>query len=183
MTRLWIEGKMVPVTLLALVPQEVIRYKTDEKDGYVAAVIGANKKTKNDKTSYESIVEFSSDESFADMFAQGATLTTDLLKDVEKVTIRGISKGKGFQGGMKRFGLAGGEQTHGSKFHRQIGSLGNRKPRRVQKGHPHAGHMGTDRTTIHNRPLLDIVTHDDEQFLVVKGSVPGARNSMVQVVL
>jgi large subunit ribosomal protein L3 len=55
--------------------------------------------------------------------------------------VRGVSKGKGFQGAMKRFNLSGGQKTHGSKFHRQIGSLGNRKPRRVQKGHPHAGRM------------------------------------------
>ncbi len=183
MTRLWIDDKMVPVTLLAVEPQEVIRYKTEEKDGYSAVVIGMNKKTKNDKTSYESIVEFASDDVFAEAFAQGTELTTDIFSDVKEVTVRGISQGKGFQGGMKRFGLKGGPKTHGSKFHRQIGSLGNRKPRRVQMGHPHAGHMGTDRVTVHHKPLLDIVTHDDKQFLVIKGSVPGAYNNTIQVVL
>lgn len=183
MTRLWIDDKMVPVTLLALESQEVIRYKTDEKDGYAAVVVGANKKTKNDKTSYKSVVEFAHDEAFAEAFAQGAALTSNLLADATSVTIKGISKGKGFQGGMKKFNLKGGEQTHGSKFHRQIGSLGNRKPRRVQKGHPHAGHMGTDAITLHNVVVLDIVSHDDGQFLVVKGSIPGAYNSTVQVVV
>ncbi|USN56513.1 MAG: 50S ribosomal protein L3 [Candidatus Peribacteria bacterium] len=183
MTRLWIDDKMVPVTLLALEPQEVIRYKTDEKDGYNAVVVGTNKKTKNDKTSYGSVIEFAHDQAFADAFAQGATITSDILSDVASVTIKGVSKGKGFQGGMKRFNLSGGEQTHGSKFHRWIGSMGNRKPRRVQKGHPHAGHMGTDAITLHNVAVLDMVTHDNTSFLIVKGSIPGAYNSTLQVVI
>ncbi len=90
------------------------------------------------------------------------------LKEWRKYHSLVPSKGKGFQGAVKRFHLAGGPKTHGSKFHRHVGSLGNRKPRRVQKGHPHAGHMGTDTVTLHNRPVAEIITVGDDKFIAVK---------------
>lgn len=180
MTRMWVDGNMVPVTLLAVLPQEVARYKTQETDGYSAVVIGVKK---DKKDTYATMTEFAYDDDFASSYEKGAAITVDLLKDHATVSLTGVSKGKGYQGGMKRYGLRGGPKTHGSKFHRQIGSMGNRKPRRVQKGHPHAGHMGGDRTTIHKRPVIDIINHEGTDFVVVKGSVPGAYNDTIQVVV
>lgn len=108
-------------------------------------------------------------------------LSADLLKVGEHVHVRGTSKGKGYQGAVKRFHLAGGPETHGSKFHKHIGSMGNRKPRRVQKGHPHAGHMGTEQITIKNVKIQDMFTVEGATYVALKGSVPGARNGLVKV--
>jgi large subunit ribosomal protein L3 len=183
MTRLRVDGNMIPVTLLAVLPQEIIRYKSQDKDGYDAVVVGVDKKSKDKKSTYGTTLEFSFDDDFAAAYQAGTALTADLFKDVEAVTVTGTSKGKGYQGAMKRFGLKGGPKTHGSKFHRQIGSLGNRKPRRVQKGHPHAGQMGGDRTTLHTRPLIDVIEHEGQHYVIIKGSVPGGYNSTVQVII
>ena len=125
------------VTLLQIVPQEVVRYKTQEKDGYEAAVLGGGKKElqkeKGQKVSYGWMKEVAADESFKEKFAAGSSVDISLLEGVQEVSLTGTSKGKGYQGAIKRFNLAGGPKTHGSKFHRHVGSLGNRKPRRTQK--------------------------------------------------
>ncbi|MCK9467470.1 MAG: 50S ribosomal protein L3 [Candidatus Absconditabacterales bacterium] len=186
MTRVWKDGKMIPVTILKVLPQELLRYKTIEKDGYSAAVVGVNKKETNSKKGqkikYSMTVEFKNiDDSFLDTYKSGAVLDLNLLEGIEELNLVGTSKGKGFQGAMKRFHLKGGPKTHGSKFHRQVGSLGNRKPRRVQKGHPHAGHMGSERVTIKSVEIIDRIIENNEQLLVLKGSVPGSYNSFIQI--
>ncbi|MBP6910071.1 50S ribosomal protein L3 [Patescibacteria group bacterium] len=185
MTKLWIGDAHTAVTLLQIVPQEVVRYKTQEKDGYEAVVLAGGKKelqkTKGQKIQYDRMKEFPADETFKEKFAAGAPVDISLLEGVEKVSLTGTSKGKGFQGAVKRFHLAGGPKTHGSKFHRHVGSLGNRKPRRVQKGHPHAGHMGTDTVTLHNRPVAEILTVGEDKFIAVKGAVPGAYNTLLSL--
>lgn len=173
------------VTLLQIVPQEVVRYKTQEKDGYEAVVLAGGKKelqkAKGHKVSYDWVKEFPVSDMFKEKFAAGSSVDISLLEGVTEVSLTGVSKGKGFQGAIKRFHLAGGPKTHGSKFHRHIGSLGNRKPRRVQKGHPHAGHMGTDTVTLQHRPVADIITVGEDIFVAIKGSVPGAYNSLLAV--
>ena len=183
MTKLRLNDAHTAVTLLQLVPQEVVRYKTQEKDGYEAAILAGGKKElqkeKGQKLQYDRMKEFPYDAAFQEKFAAGSAVDFSLLEGVEEVSLTGVSKGKGYQGGVKRFHLAGGPKTHGSKFHRHIGSLGNRKPRRVQKGHPHAGHMGGEVTTLHHRPVADIVTIGDDKFIAVRGSVPGAYNSLL----
>ncbi len=185
MTKLWIGDAHVAVTLLQLVPQEVVRYKTEEKDGYEAVVLAGGKKElskeKGQKVSYAWMKEFPTSDMFKGKFSEGSFVDISLLEGVEEVSLTGISKGKGFQGAVKRFHLAGGPKTHGSKFHRHVGSLGNRKPRRVQKGHPHAGHMGTETVTLQHRPIADIITVGDDKFIAIRGSVPGAYNSLVAV--
>lgn len=183
MTRVWSNGKMMPVTVLSLVDQEVVRYKTQEKDWYDAVVLGLSKKEKNGKTTFSSMVEFHIDNDFSEKYAAGSKLDETLFSDIDTVSVVSISKGKGFQGAMKRFGLKGWPKTHGSKFHRQVWSLGNRKPRRVQKGHPHAGQMGGDRVTLRDKAIIDRVDYNGEKLLLIKGSVPGGYNSMIQVVL
>ncbi len=173
------------VTLLQIIPQEVIRYKTQDKDGYEAAVLAGGKKelqkAKGQKIQYDWVKEFPVSDSFKEKFAAGSSVDASLLEGVEQVSLTGTSKGKGFQGAVRRFNLAGGPKTHGSKFHRHIGGLGNRKPRRVQKGHPHAGHMGAETVTLHKRPVAEIITVGEDKFIAVKGAVPGSYNSLLAV--
>lgn len=142
MTRLWIDGKLTPVTLVEILPQKILRYKTADKDGYSAVVIGVEEKAlhkeKGQKKAYTMMTEFKVDDAFATNHEVGTDLDVSFLEGVELVTVKGTSKGKGYQGVMKRFHAAGGPKTHGSKFHRHVGSMGNRKPRRTMKNHPHA---------------------------------------------
>lgn len=185
MTKLRLDNRHTAVTLLEVVPQEVVRYKTLEKDGYEAVVLGVGKKELNkekwQKISYALLREFWYDEAFQNTYASWAALSAEILDDVTEIDITGTSKGKGYQGAMKRFWLSGGPKTHGSKFHRHIGWLGNRKPRRVQKGHPHAGHMGNETVTLHSRPVVEKITLQWVPYIAVKGSVPGTYNGYLSV--
>lgn len=187
MTKLWVDDAFAPVTLLKVMPQEVIRYKTQEKDGYVAMVVWVDKrqveKAKGNKVHYSLVTEFSVDDQFMQDHQQGAVLSSDVLEGVSTVSLIGESKGKGFQGVMKRFHTKGWPKTHGSKFHRQVWSLGNRKPRRVQKGHPHAGRMGGDQITLKKVVVLDMFKQENETLIAVKGSVPGAYNRTIKLVI
>jgi len=185
MTKLRVGDAHTAVTLLQIIPQEVVRYKDEGSDGYEAVVIGVGKKElkkeKGAKLSYTILKEFPVSDLFKEKFAAGALVDASLLADAKEISLVGTSKGKGYQGVMKRFNAIGGPKTHGSKFHRHVGSMGNRKPRRVQKGHPHAGHMGTETVTLHHRPLVEILTVGTETLIAVKGSVPGAYNSLIAV--
>lgn len=184
MTRLWLDDKHVVVTLLQIIPQEIVRYKTLEKDGYNAVVVGAEKKDlkkeKGIKVAYSMMTEFKVTDEFSSAHAAGSVLDLSTLEGVTQLEIEGTSKGKGYQGAMKRFHLAGGPETHGSKFHRHIGSLGNRKPRRVQKGHPHAGHMGNETVTLKRMQIVNVFTLGSEQIVAVKGSIPGGYNGFIK---
>lgn len=183
MTKMWIEDNFVPVTLVQLVPQEIVRYKNKEKDGYVSAVIGVEKKDlkkeKGQKISYKKMQEYRVDDAFVSAHQTGSLLNLDLLEGINTVDVTGVSKGKGFQGMVKKFHIKGGWATHGHKFTRTGWSKGNRKPRRVLKGHPHAGHMGDQRITLKNIPVLDKITKDNETLVVLKWSLPGSYNSLL----
>ena len=187
MTRLWVDGKMTPVTLVQVLPQKVLRYKTMDKDGYSAVVIGVEEqdleKAKGHKKAYTMTTEFKVDDAFVAAHEVGSVLDAAFLEVVELVTVKGTTKGKGYQGAIKRFHLAGGPKTHGSKFHRHIGSMGNRKPRRTMKNHPHAGHMGDEAITLKKIAILDRLQRGDEQLLTIKGSLPGARNGLLKFVI
>ncbi|MFA7717764.1 MAG: 50S ribosomal protein L3 [Candidatus Absconditabacterales bacterium] len=187
MTKMWIDDKFVPVTLVKIVPQEVVRYKTKEKDGYVCAVIGVEKKLlkkeKGQKIAYREVMEFMVDDGFIKNNEAGKVLDIALLDGVKMVDVTGYAKGKGYQGAIKRFHLQGGPKTHGSKFHRHVGSMGNRKPRRTLKGHPHAGRMGNQRVTLKGIQVVDTFTRDSEQLAVLRGSLPGAYNELLKVVV
>ncbi len=180
MTKLRVDDRHVAVTLLEVVQQEVVRYKTLDQDGYEAAVLWVGKKeldkAKGQKVSYAVLQEFGCDEAFKSTYPAGSPLALELFEGVQAIAITGTSKGKGYQGVMKRFHTKGGPKTHGSKFHRHVGSMGNRKPRRTQKGHPHAWHMGSETVTLHNRPVVDLLTLQGTPFIAVKGSVPGSYN-------
>lgn len=187
MTKMWIENNFVPVTLVQLIPQEIVRYKTQEKDGYLSAVVGVEKKElkkdKGQKITYRKTQEYKVDDSFVSAHQVGSLLDLWLLEGVVQVDITGEVKGKGFQGMVKKFHIKGGWATHGHKFTRTGWSKGNRKPRRTLKGHPHAGHMGMQHVTLKNIPVLDKITKDNETLVVLKGSIPGAYNSLVTLTI
>ena len=187
MTRIWEDWKMIPVTIVKVLPQEVLRFKTEDKDWYSAVVIWVNKKevekSKWQKVTYSMTTEFKNiDNTFSDSYKAWTSLDMSLLEGVEEIDLVGTSKGKGFQWVMKRFHASWWPKTHGSKFHRQVWSLWNRKPRRVQKWHPHAWHMGGEQVTLKNIRIIDRVQQDGEQLLLLKWSIPGSYNSFIKVI-
>ncbi len=181
MTELLVDGKKIPVTLLLFLDQEIIRKKTTEKDGYNAIVVGAGKTEKDGQVEYKYVKEFKVDN--IDDYNVGDKITMDVLKDISTITLKGRTKGKGFQWVVKRFGFAGGPASHGSKFHRHPWGIGNRKPRRVNKNHPLPGHMGDENMTLKNVAIVATHNIDGENIVVVKGSVPGSRNSLLRAYL
>ena len=187
MTRIWDEWKMIPVTIVKVLPQEVLRFKTEDKDWYSAVVIWVNKKeiekAKWQKVTYSVTTEFKNiDDSFSNSYKAWTRLDMSLLEGVEEINLVGTSKGKGFQWVMKRFHASWWPKTHGSKFHRQVWSLWNRKPRRVQKWHPHAWHMWGEQVTLKNIRIIDRVQQDGEQLLLLKWSITGSYNSFIKVI-
>jgi large subunit ribosomal protein L3 len=183
------KGESVPVTVIIAGPCRVIQKKDTEKDGYNAIqlgfksikknkalkpIIGHYSKSKIDPLKY--LREFKINDS--KKYTLGQEIKVDIFKQGEKVTIIGISKGKGFAGAIKRHNFSGGPKTHGQKeYYRSVGSIGATDAARVFKGQKLPGHMGTDRVNIKN---LEVVKIDTEQnLLLVKGSVPGAKGEML----
>lgn len=166
-------GKMVPVTLIQAIPNTVHQVKEVEKDGYTAVALsytGVSKKPKVREFKVEA----------TDGLTKGQEITVQAFSDVEMVNIQGVTKGKGFQGGVKRHNFSTQGETHGVKGKRLLGSIGAcASPGRVDKGKKMPGHMGSETKTLKNIPLLDVVS--DKNLLVVKGPVPGAHNSLVKV--
>ncbi len=187
MTRVWVDDKFVPITIVKVVPQEIVRYKTEEKDWYTAVVVGVEKKEKDakkwKKVVYKDSVEFKVDLDYVQNNQIGKVFDVDMIQGIETVDVMGVSKGKWFQGMVKRCNVKGMPATHGHKFTRTWWSKGNRKPRRTLKGHPHAGHMGMDRITLKDIKVVDIVKSDKEQLIALKWSLPGAYNGMLKIVL
>jgi large subunit ribosomal protein L3 len=187
MTQVMVGDNYQPVTLLKFLPAEVVRVKTQEKDGYDAMQVWVGKKdlnkTKGIKTAYSYMTEFKMSPEYVTNFETGTMLSPSVLQDIDTVTLVAISKGKGFQGGIKRFGLKGMPATHGHKFTRHLGSKGNRKPRRTQKWHPHAGHMWLEQITLKNRKIVEITELEGQHYVVVKWSVPGHYNSYLKLEL
>lgn len=170
MTRVVKGDAFVPVTLLRVPELKIAQIKTVEKDGYEAVVLEAV----DGKKVVRREVPFTG--AFTGMKA-GDAVTLDVLEGVASVTLHGISKGKGFAGAMKRHNFSGGPAGHGSKFHRALGSIGCRKPRRTKPGQKMHGHMGTDRITLKQVPLE--LVNKNLSVIALKGPVPGARNSLL----
>jgi large subunit ribosomal protein L3 len=170
MTRVIHNGAFTPVTLIKVPKLDVAQIKTIETDGYEALVV---RMTDGKKVTLR---EVPLDGVFAGL-AKGDEISLDLLENILEVTVVGISKGKGFQGAMKRWHFSGGPASHGSKFHRALGSIGCRKPRRTKRGRKMHGHMGLDRVTLKHVPL--VLVNKDLRVVAVKGPVPGARNSLI----
>ena len=182
-------GRLVPVTVLSLADNVVVGRRTVENDGYDAVVLGAEvvkaaRVTKPRLGQFpdgveprRALIEF---RDFGLDVEIGQALGVDVFNDVAFVDVIGRSKGKGYQGVMKRHGFGGGRKTHGSKFHRTNGSTGMAAwPSKVIKGTKMAGRMGTDRTTVLNLRVVRIDA--EQQLLLVRGAVPGKTNATVRV--
>jgi len=184
-------GNLIPVTVLQAGPCSVLQVKTEEKDGYKAVVVGfsdireklVNKPVKGqfDKAgvSYKRYIRELKLEN-ADEFAVKDDIKADIFAAGDLIDATAISKGKGFQGAIKRYGQHRGPMAHGSKFHRHQGSNGSSAtPSHVRKGKGMPGHMGAVRVTMQN---LTVVRVDAENnLLLVKGSVPGAKKALITV--
>lgn len=183
-------GEQVPVTVIKVEPNLVVDQRTPEKNGYSAVLLGASETkparvtapvrgqfAKNELEPKRRLVEM---RDFDRDCSIGDTLGVELFENAAFVDVVGTSKGKGYQGVMKRYGFSGGRKTHGSKFHRGNGSTGMAaSPSRVIKGTKMAGRMGGERRTAQN--LRVVLIDAEQQMLLVNGAVPGARNGYVIV--
>jgi len=176
MSRVFLEtGEAVPVTYLQVEPNTVVRTKTEEKDGYNAVVlgIGAKKwKSRKGKEHTRYAVQKEWQVESLDGMESGKQVTVESIPVQSMVTVTGISKGRGFQGVIKRHGFSSGPETHGSHHHREPGSVGMREwPGRVIKGKRMPGRMGNDTITVKNRAVL--VSDVEKGVLAIKGPIPG----------
>jgi large subunit ribosomal protein L3 len=189
MTQVFTEDRMVaPVTAIEAGPCFVIQIKREEKEGYDAIQLGfgeAKRLSSPEKGHLKKLGmlkylrEFEAED--IDSIEVGQKIDVSIFQPGDLVDITGISKGKGFQGGVKRHGFAGGPKTHGqSDRHRAPGSIGSSAtPGRVFKGLKMAGHMGNERVTVQK---LTVVEADAERnLLLVSGAVPGAKNGLVRI--
>ncbi len=186
------QNVLVPVTVVEAGPNSVVQVKTLESDGYNAVQLGFSaKKVKNtskaelghaQKAGLESAPRVLSEVRLADKPTQkaGDVVTVEAFKEGQLVDVIGITKGKGFQGVVRRFRVAGGPASHGSMFHRRIGSIGMRQtPGRSWKNQAMPGHMGQVRRTLQNLQIVKVVA--DKNLILVKGSIPGANGDDVIV--
>ena len=182
------EGKLIPVTVIEVEPNIVTQIKTVEKDGYDAIQLAtdsirekiSNKPsmghTKKANTTPKRFLREIRGVNVAD-YTLGQTIGVDVFEAGEIVDVTGTSKGKGFQGVIKRHNQHTGPMGHGSQYHRGVGSLGTLLPMHVLKGKKMPGHMGSEATTIQN---LEVVSVDlENNVILVKGNVPGPKKSLV----
>lgn len=182
MSRIFTEaGESVPVTFLAIEPNVIVRTKTKEKDGYNAVVLGIGAKPWKSRKGKQNVRYARQKEwkvESLDGMEPGQHLTSELLPTESIVTVSSISKGKGFQGVVRRHHFGGGPASHGSHFKREPGSIGMRtQPGRVLKGHPMAGHMGLETITIQHRPV--VVSDAAKGVVAIKGPIPGPNGGIV----
>jgi large subunit ribosomal protein L3 len=189
------DGNHVPVTVIEAGPCTVVGIRTKDSHGYDALQLGAEPKKKNVSKPTAGVFqklgiqpmrilrEVRLDRAAAEKLGEytiGQTLDVGMFTPGQLVDVVGLSKGKGFQGGVKRHGWSGGDATHGSMFHRAPGSIGaSSDPSRVWPGHHLPGRMGGDRRTVLNLSVVRVLP--EQRLLLVRGAVPGANGSMVLV--
>jgi large subunit ribosomal protein L3 len=183
-------GKLIPVTVIEVEPNVVTQIKTVEKDGYDAVQLGCvDVKEKNStkaqighaKKANTAPKRFLKELRGVDVndYSLGQVLKADVFTAGEVVDVSGVSKGKGFQGVIKRYNQSRGPMGHGSQYHRGVGSLGTLLPMHVLKGKKLPGHMGNVATTIQN---LEVVSVDlENNVILIKGNVPGPKKSLVMI--
>ena len=181
------DGTMVAVSVLEVQPNTVTRLRTTDRDGYTAVQLGTDEKRKlskpeagqlRDLPKLATLHEFRLDS--VDEYSVGQKLDVSLFEAGELVDVTGVSKGKGFSGHIKRHHFKRGPKTHGSDHHREPGSIGpGTTPGRVYKGMRMAGHMGDATATI--KKLRVVRTDPERNLILVKGSLPGARNALIFV--
>ncbi|MCP4670384.1 MAG: 50S ribosomal protein L3 [Desulfobacula sp.] len=185
------DGRLIPVTVVQAGPCVVTQVKTEESDGYNALQLGFDEEKveklnkpiaghlkKTTDKGFRVLREFRTDGS--EEIESGTTISVDMFAVGDKVNVSGITKGRGFQGTIKRHGFSRGPETHGSRNHRKPGSIGNSAwPGKVFKGKKLPGHMGTDRETVKNLTIVDI-KHEDN-LLLIRGPVPGFKTGILEV--
>lgn len=202
MTQIFLEnGELVPVTVVQAEPNVVLQKKTVETDGYNAIQLGfedidkpeayeegskltpkakkpeighAAKANTTPKRYIREIRDANVDE-----YELGQEVTVEIFQPGDRVDVTGRTKGKGFQGSIKRHGFARGPMSHGSRFHRQGGSMGSILGARVFKGKKLPGRMGNNQVTIQNLEIVKVVP--EENVLLIKGNIPGPRKSVVKI--
>jgi large subunit ribosomal protein L3 len=191
MTQVFTEaGEVIPVTVVEATPNVVLQIKTMDTDGYEAIQVGfddkreilANKPEKghlaNAGTKPKRFIREFRNVTLED-YEVGSEIKVDAFSAGDKIDVTGISKGKGFQGAIKRHGQSRGPMSHGSRYHRRPGSMGPVAPNRVFKNKHLAGRMGGNRVTMQN---LEVASVDLERnVILIKGNIPGARKSMVMI--
>ena len=181
-------GILIPVTVISVEPKVVMQIKTVEKDGYDAIQMGyGNKREKisnkpemgHAKKANTTPKRFLKEIRGVDVsnYQVGQEIKANLFEAGEVVDVTGVSKGKGFQGVIKRYNQTRGPMGHGSQYHRGVGSLGSRLPMHVLKGKKLPGHMGFETVTIQNLEIVEVDTENN--LLLVKGNVPGPKKSMI----
>ena len=182
------DGKLIPVTVIEVQSNVVTQIKTADKDGYDAIQLGAfdkKEKSSNNPEKGHAKKANTSPKRFlkeirgidTSSYTLGQVIEADVFKSGDTVDVTGTSKGKGFQGVIKRWGQSRGPETHGSTYHRRVGSLGTMRPMRVLKGKKLPGHMGNEQITIQNLMVVDV--DKENKYILVSGNVPGAKNSFV----
>ena len=181
-------GNVVPVTLVQAGPCIVTQIKTAEKDGYLAVQLGFEETKKpmtkakaghlKDLKKLKFLKEFKVKDKAN--LEKGASIDASVFKPGDKVKVTGTSKGKGFQGVVRRHHFAGGPASHGHKDNlRMPGSIGATFPQHVMKGLRMAGHMGSDKVSVRNLEIIEVDLK--ENLIAIKGAVPGARNALLMI--
>ena len=189
MTQVFDETRLTPVTVIEAGPCRVVTIKTKERDGYEAVQLSYGE-VKERKLSKAELGHLKKQQAPASRVLRefekvgdvtvGASVTVGMFKKGDWVDVVGISKGKGFQGVVKRHNYAGGPESHGSMFHRHPGSMGaSSYPSRVWKGKTLPGHMGAERVTVQRLKVVD--SRPEENLLFVRGAIPGATNGLIVV--
>ena len=183
------DGKLIPVTVVEVEPNVVMQVKTVETDGYSAIQLGVfDKKEKN--SSKPSVGHAKKANTTPKRFLKeirdvdasynlGDKIGADVFEVGDIVDVTGTSKGKGFEGTIKRHNQSRGPMTHGSRYHRGPGSLGTMLPKRVLKGKNLPGHMGSETITIQNLEIIEV--NPNENYILVSGNIPGPKKSLVLI--
>lgn len=193
MSAIFEDGERIPVTVLKYEPMVVSQLKSKEADGYESVQVAfrpdraaqTNGATKNrlKGSGFENGAKFIRELRFEKMpegLSVGTKVGIDSFKKGDMVKVTGLSRGRGFQGPVRRWNFNGGPATHGSGFHRRPGSVGNRTwPGRVMPGKRMAGQWGNESITIRGLKIVDVIP--EENVVLIRGSVPGARNTLIRL--
>lgn len=185
------DGRRIPVTVVEAGPCVVLQKKVADSDGYDALQVGFGVKKSHrtnkplmghfkaaGKGAYSHLREFQAED--IDQYNVGDEVTCEIFEPGDLIDVTGTSKGKGFQGVIKRWNFGGGRASHGSKFHRGPGAIGaSAYPARVFKGKKMAGQMGNERVTVQRLEVVEV--RPEQNLVLVYGAVPGAKNSVVML--
>ena len=182
------DGTLIPVTVVEVEPNVVTQIKTTENDGYEAIQLGFDSKREKlankPEMGHVSKANTTPKRFFKEIrgvdiskYELGQELTCEVFEEGEFVDVTGTSKGKGYQGVIKRYNQSRGPMGHGSQYHRGVGSLGTMRPMRVFKGKKLPGHMGNVTVTMQNLEVVSVIK--DENIILIKGNVPGPKKSLV----